>query len=217
MNQNVSMADLKQPSQQFVVDQTRADDYPGFLTGEGNDLGCRYGIHFESATEFAPPKAQMFSALLANASPRITTHKVVLQKFDVYYNYRLRALHTLGSGGVGGFVGAAIQQTNDQAARQNLSIFVVDKILIDTKPGENRHPDQNQVGCDNRGEGEYYPSEISGGHDVVVTWLKFTVDNRLYYFRTYYQFQPGNKAEIAAGISEAIQMSIRNIALRIQI
>jgi hypothetical protein len=81
----------------------------------------------------------------------------------------------------------------------------------------NRHPGENQVGCDNRHEGEYYPSEISGGHDVVVTWLKFTVDNQPYYFKTFYQFQPDGKDQIMAGIREAVEMSINGIAPRIQL
>ena len=217
MDNKVSLGDLPQPPQQFVVDRTQPDNYPGFLGGEGNDLSCRFGIHHESANEFSPPKAQLFSALMAKSLPSITSHKVQLERFDVYYNHRLRALHVVGSGGVGGAVGAAIQATNEQAAHQNISVFTVDKLLIDAEPEVNRHPGENQVGCDNRHEGEYYPSEISGGHDVVVTWLKFTVDNKPYYFKTFYQFQPDGKDQIAAGIRDAIQMSIHGIAPRIQL
>lgn len=66
-------------------------------------------------------------------------------------------------------------------------------------------------------EGEYYPSEISGGHDVVITWLKFSVDGHPYYFRTFYQFQPDNNDDIAAGIKSALRMSIQGIAPRIQL
>lgn len=127
------------------------------------------------------------------------------------------ALHVLGSGGVGGFVGAAIQDANEKAAHQNISVFAFDKVLIDSNPEVDRHAGENQVGCDNRHEGEYYPSEISGGHDVVVTWLKFTVDNQPYHFRIHYQFQPENKDQIAAGIQDALQMSIQGIAPRIQL
>jgi hypothetical protein len=217
MDNKVSMGDLQQPSQQFVVDRTPPDTYPGFLAAEGNDLSCRYGIHHESANELSPPKAQLFAALMAKVLPSITSHTVVLERFDVYYNHRLKALHVLGSGGVGGFVGAAIQDANEKAAHQNISVFTFDKVLIDSNPEVDRHAGENQVGCDNRHEGEYYPSEISGGHDVVVTWLKFTVDNQPYHFRIYYQFQPENKDQIAAGIQDALQMSIQGIAPRIQL
>src|SRR5437016_5360593 len=89
INHPVSMGDLQQPTQQFVVDQTRPDDYPGFLAGEGFDLSCRYGIHHQSIGEFSPPKTQLFAGLLAAALPSITSHKVVLQRFDVYYNHHL--------------------------------------------------------------------------------------------------------------------------------
>ncbi len=62
-----------------------------------------------------------------------------------------------------------------------------------------------------------YPSEISGGHDVVVTWMKFTVDERPYYFRSFYQFTPEGKVMIADGIKEALQMSVNGIAPKIKL
>lgn len=211
MDNHVSMGDVQAPAQAFVVDQTQPDDYPGFMSAEGNIYSCRYGIHFESADEISPPKAQLFAALLAKATPAITSHKVVLERFDVYYNHRLKALH--GASAMGGVAGSMAEG----AAKQNKDVFTFDKLMIDTNPDVERHPGENHVGCDDAHEGEYYPSEISGGHDVVVTWLKFTVDSRPYYFRTYYQYQPATKPEIAAGISEAIKMSINGIAPRIQL
>ena len=216
MDHQITMQSLP-PTQQYVIDKTKPDDYPSFLAAEGNDLSCRYGIHHESNEEFVPPKAQQFAALLAQALPPITSHKVVLQRFDVYYNHRLRALHKLGTGGIGGIVGAAIGESTDLAAHQNMGVVTFEKLLIDTKPEVDRYPGMNQVGCDNEHEGEYYPSEISGGHDVVVTWLKFTVDEQPYYFKTFYQFQPPDKAKINAGIKEAIQMSVKGVAKRIQL
>src|SRR5579863_9048845 len=81
MNKPISMTDLRPPVQQYVEDQSPDDDYPGLLTGEGNDYSCRYGIHFESKEEYTPPKAQLFADLLAQDLPAITTHKVVLQRF----------------------------------------------------------------------------------------------------------------------------------------
>ena len=217
LNRPVAMTDLHAPAQQYVADQTPADDYPGFLAGEGNDFSCHYGIHFESQEEFSPPKPQIFADLLAQDVPAITTHKVVLQRFDVYYNYRLKILHALGSAGIGGAVGSTIEQMNEQAAHQNAGIFTFDKLLIDINPEADRHPGENQVGCDNAHEGEYYPSEISGGYDVVVTWFKFTVDDHPYEFRTFYQFQPEDKPATLAGINEAIRMSVQGVAQKIQL
>jgi hypothetical protein len=213
----VTVDGLQQQAPSFMVDQTKPDGYPVFLAGEGNDLSCRYGIHHESASEFSPPRAQLFAGLMVQALPSITTHKVVLERFDVYYNHRLRALHVLGSGGLGGIVGGMIQDANERAAHQNISVFTFDKLLIDTDPEKDRHPGENQVGCDNRHEGEYYPSEISGGHDVIVTWLKFAVDDHPYYFRTFYQFQPDGKIDVSSGIKDALQMSIQGIAPRVQL
>jgi hypothetical protein len=212
LQNKVTMPDLPQPSRSLVVDKTQPDSYPGFLAGEGNDLSCRYGIHHESADEFSPPKAQLFAGLMVKAIPSITAHKLVLERFDVYYNHRLQALHVVG----GALGDGVIKSMDERAAHQNSTVFTFDKLLVDTNPDVDRHPGENQVGCDNRHEGEYYPSEISGGHDVVVTWLKFSVDGHPYYFRTFYQFQPDNKEAVAAGLKEALQMTAQAIAPRIQ-
>ena len=217
MNKPVTMTDLRPPAQQYLVDRSPADSYPGFLAAEGNDFSCRYGIHFESEDEFTPPKAQLFTDLLAQDLPGITAHQVVLQRFDVYYNYRLKLIHTLGSAGLGGVVGMSVDQANQQVARQNMGIVVFDKLLIDTNPEVDRHSGQNQVGCDNAHEGEYYPMEISGGYDVVVSWFKFTVDGHPYEFRTFYQYQPQDKAALIAGIDEAIRMSIKGVAQKVEL
>src|SRR5690242_825976 len=146
MNKPITMNDLRPPAQPYVVDQSPADSYPGFLAAEGNDFSCRYGIHFEFKEEFTPPKAQLFTDLLAQDLPAITSHKVVLQRFDVYYNYRLKLIHALGSAGLGGIAGMSVNEANQQVARQNMGILVFDKLLIDTNPEVDRHPGQNQVG-----------------------------------------------------------------------
>ena len=203
----VVLDDLQQPPRAFVVDRTQPDSYPAFLRGEDNGASCRYGIHHESTSEFSPSKAQLFAKLLSKAVPSIATHEVVLERFDVYYNHRLLALHSLGTGGMGGLV----------PARQNTAVFTFDKLLIDTDPDTDRHPYEDQVGCKNRHEGEYYRSEVGGVYDVVVTWLKFTVDGHPYYFRTFYQLQPENYNDISAGIKTALQTSLQAIAPRIQL
>lgn len=211
MENKVQMADLAQGPTNFIVDQTAPDDYPGYMAAEGNIYSCRYGIHHQSNDEFSPPKVQVLAGLLAKHLPSITKRKVVVSRFDVYYNHRLKMLSTAGAA-IGGAVGATAQS----AANQNRSVYTFDKLIIDTNPDASRYPGQNQVGCDDKKEGEYYPAEISGGHDVVVTWLKFTVDGQPYHFRTFYQFQPANKAEISAGIAEAMRLSVQGTALRIK-
>jgi hypothetical protein len=214
LNRPIDMADLPASPQQYVTDQTPDDDYPGFLTGEGNDYSCHYGIHFETKGEFTPPKAQVFASLLAQDLPAITAHKVVLRRFDVYYNHRLRQFHALTNGLVGGR-GSPV---DDLAARPDMGLYTFEKVLIDTRPEVDRYPDENQVGCGNAHEGEYYPSEISGGHDAVVSWFKFAVDDRAYEFRTFYQFQPFEDKQMQIdGIDEAIRMSIQGIAKQIQL
>lgn len=212
LQNNVTMQGLPSDSR-YVVDKTKPDSYPGFLAAEGNDMSCRYGIHYQSAKEFSPPKAQVFAGLLAQDLPAITSHKVVLEQFDVYENHRLNALHAVGAMFGGGLIGATLES----AAHQNKDVFTTDKLIVDTKPGVDRHPKENQVGCSNRGEGEYYPSEISGGSDVVVIWLKFSVDDHPYAFRTYYQFQPAGREQVAAGIKDAIELSVNAIAAQVQI
>ncbi|MBI3479089.1 MAG: hypothetical protein HY016_01845 [Nitrosomonadales bacterium] len=213
MDNQISMGDLRQPSLQFVVDKTQPDNYSGYMAAEGNIYSCRFGIHYETKDEFSPPKAQIFAALIEKVSPTIISHDVILERFDVYYNHRLKALHIASATFGGGIIGSMAEFS----ASQNKDVFTFDKLLIDTNPEKERHPGENHVGCDDAHEGEYYPSEISGGHDVVVTWLKFTVDNHPYYFRTYYQFQPDNKEQIAAGVKEALQMSIKGIAPRLKL
>jgi len=212
LDNNVAMPGM-QLKHEFLIDRTKPDSYPGFLGAEGNDMSCRYGIHYQTVKEFSPPKAQMFAGLLLQELPAISSHKVVLEQFDVYENHRLGSLHALAGAVGGGFIGAELES----AAHQNKDVFTTDKLIVDTKPGVDRHPKENQVGCSNRGEGEYYPSEISGGSDVVVTWLKFTVDDHPYHYRTYYQFQPTANNQRAAGVKDAIELTIKEIATLVQL
>lgn len=212
LNQIV-MSDLEHPGPQFVVDQTKPDDYPAFLTGEGNIYSCHYGIHYESAKEFHPPKAQMFADLFAKALPEITDHRVVLKRFDVYYNRRLAELAGFGNA-MGGAIGAAIAS----AGNVNKNVFIFKKIILVSDPLSIKHdPTEHQVGCDDAHEGEYYASEITGGNNVVITWLTFDVDGKPYRFKSYYQFQPHGKEKAPQGIAEAIRMTIDGVASKIKL
>jgi hypothetical protein len=212
LDHKVAMTNLQQPSSHFLVDETKPDDYPSFAAGEGNIYSCRYGIHYQSADEFDPPKAEIFAALLAEQLPSIVNHNVELERFDVFLNQRLKYLHMVGRG-MGGAVGEAIASVGTV----NLNVYTFKKIQIDSSPGTVVHLEENMVGCDNAFEGEYYASEISGGHDVVVTWLKFRVDETTYHFKTYYQFQPADDVEATNGVAEAIRMSIEGIAPKIAV
>lgn len=210
LGEKVVFGDVSRDSAAYVVDATGPDDYPSSMAAEANIYSCRYGIHHQSSGQFDPPKAVVFGSILGHEIPGITTRLVVLERFDVYHNYRLRLLNVAGTG-MGGAVGAAIASVG----RVNEHVFTFEKLQVDMNPGSSSIPGENMVGCDNGNEGEYYASRISAGHDVVVTWLEFTVDSTALRMRTFYQFQPATKADVAAGIDEAVRMSIRAAASRV--
>jgi hypothetical protein len=193
-----------------LTDATGADTYPGFLVAEGNIYSCRYGIHHQSREEFVPDKARTFAVLLKNAAPGLDLRRVVLERFDVYHNYRLKALSRVGQG-AGGVIGDALVR----AGRVNEDVFTFDKLIIDPRPGQSRHEGENVVGCDDRQEGDYYASQISGGHDVIVTWLGFRVDDTPYLIKSYYQFQPETKPQVVQAIGDAMRMTVAGAASRL--
>lgn len=207
VSHNVAMNDLARPARDFVDDRTKPDDYPGFAAGEGNIYSCRYGIHHQSSAEFQPPKKEIFAALIAKSVPEIAAHRVSLQRFDVYFNHRLATLNKAGNA-IGGGVGAAIAAVGNV----NKDVFTFDKLIVDRNPGAVRHEGENQVGCDRAQEGEYYASEVSGGHSVIVTWMKFEVDGHPFLYRTYYQFQPGQGIALEDAIRDAMAKSVAAIA-----
>jgi hypothetical protein len=200
------------PAPTYVVDKSTPDDYPAKMAGELNDFSCRYGIHHLAVDEFTPPKAQVFATLLAHELPQITSHQVVLNRFDIYDNHRLQSLHKLSQ--VTGGVASDIAR---DAAAQNKNVFTFDKLILDADPMVNRHPGMNMVGCDDAHEGEYYPSEVSGGYSAIVTWFSFSVDGKPYMFRTFYQVQVDrtDNEKRSANVKSAISESIHAIAPRI--
>lgn len=211
LSNKVAFNDTPPAPVQYVKDQTKADDYPGFMAGEGNIYSCRYGIHFQSAEEFDPPKAQTFSSLLAKSAPDIVKQNVVLHRFDVYVNNRLAMLNTVGSS-VGGLIGAAMVD----ASSRNNSVFNFKSLIVDADPlNAEKKLKENSVGCDDKNECEYYASQISGGHAVVVTWLNFDVDSKPYHFKTYYQYQAENKADVAKAIKAGVQLTFEAIGAQI--
>ncbi len=215
-NRNIVFTDTEsntgKPS--YLANELKTDDYPSFMVGEGNIYSCRYGISFISSDEFVPPKDQIFSALLKRNLPNIETHKVALERFDVYYNRRLRTLSAATAGIIGGAIGGAISASIDS----NNYGFTYKNLLVDVIP--ETYPintDENAVGCDGENEGEYYTSRVTAGHDVIVTWLKFRVDGVPYHFRTLYQIQPEKPDDVSKGIMGAIQKSIAAISSKIKV
>lgn len=207
----VNMDELAPPPTPFVVDQTGADRYPGFMQAEGNIYSCRYGIHHQSRQEFSPPKEQIFAALLAKQLPALLTRQVTLQRFDVYINARLRALKGAGDM-IGGGIGSLIGSTGNV----NKNVFRTERLIVETDPEHTAsNPKENAVGCDHRHEGEYFASQISGGHSVVVTWLRFEVDGTPYHFKTYYQFQPESGEHFSDTVAAALTLSFEAIAPKI--
>lgn len=192
-----------------VVDRTTPDDYPGFAGAEGNIYSCRYGIRHVASTEFQPPRAQQLAAMFAANAPSTQGATVELERFDVYENYRLRGLHNAGQM-IGGGIGAAISSTGDDTAKY----FRAENLLLERNPdAKAKGPDgENAVGCDHRGEGEYYASQMSGGHDVAVTWLRFRIGDRAFSYRVFHQFQGETLEERRAKLAEAIANSVRAVA-----
>lgn len=218
VNHKVKYEQLDASPTSYVVDEMKPDSYPGFLAAEGNIYSCRYGIHHESQDEFEPPKAEVFAKLLAKYEPKVTSRRVVLQRFDVYYNHRLKAVATgttAAGGAVGGAVGASIQSSGQDAAAVNRNVFTFKKIVIDAAPLRKQDPTEHWVGCDDEHEGEYSAKAITGGSDVVVTWLQFTVDGAPYHFRTFYQFQPEKSGDVEAAIASAVALTVEGISPRI--
>jgi hypothetical protein len=203
------VVDLPDATGVDVVDRTQPDDYPGFAAGEGNIYNCRYGIRHVAAAEFQPPRAKQLAAALAADAPSVAGTAVELQRFDVYLNYRLRGLNAAGQT-IGGGIGAAIAGTGDDSAKY----FRTQDLLVERNPdAKAKGPaGENAVGCDGRGEGEYYASQMSGGYDVVVTWLRFSVGERQFSYRVFFQFQGETPEERTAKLAEGVAKTLRAVA-----
>jgi hypothetical protein len=191
----------------FVVDRTGPDDYPSFLAAEGNVYSCRYGIHHVSRGDFSTPKAEAFGGLLVRYVPDIVKHQVVLERFDVYYNRRLKMLHNAGmaTGGIAGNI-------MEDASRQNAKVFTFKDLVVDPAPLLPKPPNVHLVGCDDAHEGEYDAAAISGGSDVIVTWVRFSVDGMPYHVRSFLQFQPESPEEVDKAIARAIDGTVQALS-----
>lgn len=196
----------------FVENKLKEKDYPGYMAGAGNIYSCRYGIYYKNSNEFTPSRDKIFESLLFKYLPKISKHKVSLTQFDVYYNKRLKQLNAVAPSLGGGI----ITDIAMAAAERGHYGFMSKNFLIDSVPKSfPLKTDEVVVGCDDANEGEYYPSRVSGGHDVVVSWFTFSVGRKTLRFRTLYQFQPESKDDIQKGISIALDRSIKEIAARL--
>ncbi len=84
-------------------------------------------------------------------------------------------------------------------------------------PTRSKAKDVNMVGCDDRQEGEYDPSLISGGHDVIVSWLRFTVDGTEYHLRSFYQFQPEKPEDVNSAATLAVERTVEAVSSAIKL
>lgn len=136
----------------------------------------------------------------------------MLKRFDVYYNRKLKVLRSAGQA-IGGAIGGAITD----AAQRNDGNFTFKDLVVDTDPLQPKGKDVKMVGCDDRHEGEYDPSLISGGHDVLVTWFHFTIDGKEYHLRSFYQFQPENPQAVGPAAALAVERTVEAISGRIEL
>ncbi len=208
LKNNVVMPNVSAPQAEYVLDHTTSDDYPSYMVAEGNIYSCRYGIHHQSLAEFSPSKVAIFGSILRQQLPSAAQHRVVLTRFDVYHNQQLKLLRMTGSA-----LGGVFEIYFTERASVNDGVFSSEKFQVERNPGSSSTSAEKIVGCDQAFEGEYDASQISAFHDVVVTWLVFSVDSVDYKLRTFYQFLPASKPDIAIGIEDAIRMSIQAAAM----
>lgn len=215
VRRDVVMTGITVSAPTFVVDATQPDNYPGYMAAEGNIYSCRYGIHHLARDEFSPSKVVIFESLLRQELPEIEGRRVVLERFDVYHNAKLRVralvAPTVG-GAVGGIVGAMIQSSLEDPVQG----FALQRAFVDEDPLHHKIPGENEVGCEDKQEGSYYASYVGGGVDVIVSWLAFRIDDKPFLFKTYYAFQPDDKARIAAALQESMRMSVVAAAQRVR-
>jgi len=108
-----------------------------------------------------------------------------------------------------------MNRRRSDAAAVNRDTFTFKKIVIDPDPLRKQDPTEHWVGCDNEHEGEYSAKTVTGGSDVVVTWLQFTIDGAPYQFRSFYQFHPEKSGDVEAAISAAVAITIEGVSPRV--
>ena len=209
---------VEAPKESYVENHLQKDNYPGFLAAEGNIYSCRYGIHFMSHSELPHPKDVIFASMFAKYHPEITKHKIKLHRFDIYYNWRIRALKNAApavGAAVGGVLGSTIQSSIDGYANTLHGSYVYEDLLVEVNPEKMEVKDEDKfVGCRKRDEGEYLAGVVSKGHDVVVSRFKFELDGTEYSFKTYHQTNWGT---INDAVNRALRMSFKAMGERLPI
>jgi hypothetical protein len=191
----------------FVRSELPPDRYPSFMAAEGNIYSCRYGIRLLKSADFEPPKTQLFERVLAESMPAVAENDVVLKRFDVYYNWRLRLLGFVGSSAMGAIVTVPARS----ASRQNKDVWTDETFHVELVGDSSGSQRGNQVGCDDAGEGEYFAGEVRGGHDVIVTWLRFAIDEQDYHLRSFHQFVYAGEDSVLQNAIAAVLRTIRSV------
>jgi len=218
INHPLKIQGLTEQKKVFVENKLQKDSYPGFMSAEGYIFSCRYGIHYMTEKEISPAKEKIFASLLSKYFPDVVNHKVTLHRFDMYYNWQVRALTVAGQAIGGALGGGIIADSVTGKANALQGGYAYEDLIVQINP-EKAHllDDQNYVGCKGAYEGEYLTGLVSGGHDAVVVWLNFNIDGKPYRFKTYYQTQLDESGGIPQAVEMALEKSFKAIATKFTI
>jgi len=207
---SVNIAEVPASYRSSINSKITSDSYPSFMAAEGNIYSCRYGIALVKSDSFQPPKEHIFASYLKKYRPDINTSQITLRQLDVYHNNRLEMLAGAGAA-VGGIIGGSIAHS----ALKSQKGFSNSKLKVyDLNKGSYAVPGENAVGCDDKHEGEYYTSRVTGGSSVIVSWFNLEYAGKFYRYRTTYEYQSEGadpRAEKAAAIEKAFESSVRSI------
>ncbi|WP_152982485.1 hypothetical protein [Stenotrophomonas humi] len=206
LRRDLVVPNLAQPAAPFVVDATTQDEKRAFLAAEGNIYSCWYGIHQLSQKEFTPPKAKMFESMLAGAVPEVVTHRVVLERFDVFHNVQgnlSRSARTAAS---------AVLYMNP--ANYIVRVDPSESFWFERDPYARRGG--RAVGCMEGEDGSYFERDVITGHAVIVVWVKFRVDDVPFAFKSYYQHQAIDKASVAQATDVALKETMQGVAEKLR-
>ncbi|GGD37226.1 hypothetical protein SAMN06296058_2791 [Pseudoxanthomonas indica] len=207
LQRNVAMHDLANAPGGFVVDGTGPDDYPAFLAGEGLISSCRYAVHHLGREEYQPTKARMFEALLARKLPEAVDHRVTLERFDVYHNGHARVKLVVNNFMAMQYGGWYFPPQQDPAN---------ERVRLQANPEIPKREPDYIIGCWDNQEGGYDRRGVAQGHDVIVTWVGFRIDDTPYLFKSDYQFVAKTRADLSLAIERAIRSTMRRIAAEIR-
>jgi hypothetical protein len=207
LHRDFVMPNLPPSNTSFVVDATQPDENPAFLAGEGNVYSCQFAIHHMRREDFTPPKERIFEALLAKELPEVISRRVVLERFDVYMNGQVStrlAAYDIVVSMYGGL----------QYILPNAPIN--ERAILEMNPQVPAPKGVKMVGCEDRAEGAYNAAYGQSGHNMIVTWLAFSIDGVPYVFRSNYLYQAKNMTEANQVIDRALRATVGGVAERIR-